>query len=63
MKPGVKSTEFGSVVAMVLLAALNKKLGLEISDEMLMTLAALVGGYIAQRGWVKSKVAAEPVVE
>jgi hypothetical protein len=55
MKPGTKTTEFWSVVAMAVLAALNKKFGLELSENVLMALAGLIGAYVLSRGWAKRK--------
>lgn len=56
-KPGYKTTEATGVLAMILLTAVNAKFGLEISDEMLMTLSGLVGTYVASRSWAKAKAA------
>lgn len=44
------------MVTMALLAALNKKLGLELSENVLMTLAGLIGAYVLSRGWAKRGV-------
>ncbi len=57
MKPGYKSSEAGLMLAGVLTAALNKKLGLEIEPDVLLALFGALSVYAAQRGWVKSKVA------
>lgn len=53
MKPGYKSSELGATVAVALLAALNRRLGLEISDDVLMALAGLAATYVAGRSWAK----------
>ena len=55
---GAKTSEFGSVIGLAVLTAVNKKLGLEISDEVLMCLAGAVSAYIGSRAWVKGKAAA-----
>ena len=40
---------------MVVLHLANRKLALGLTDDELMALDALVGAYIAQRGWVKGR--------
>lgn len=46
----------------MLVVATNKKLGLEISDEMLMTLAGLLGGYIVGESYTKGKTGTEGMI-
>lgn len=41
------------MIALTLLAALNKKFGLELSENVLMTLAGVIGAYVLSRGWAK----------
>lgn len=54
-KLGISKRWLTTLIYMVIVAA-NKKLALDISDEMLMTLAGLLGGYIVGESYTKGKI-------
>lgn len=58
-KSTAKSTEFMAFAASFLTAALNKKLGLEIPEDVMMAMLGMVATYIAGRSWVKRAAAAQ----
>lgn len=60
-KLGISKRWLTTLIYMVIVAA-NKKLGLDISDEMLMTLAGLLGGYIVGESYTKGKTGAESMI-
>lgn len=60
-KLGISKRWLTTLIYMLVVAA-NKKLGLEISDEMLMTLAGLLGGYIVGESYTKGKTGTESLV-
>jgi hypothetical protein len=55
VKPGYKSSEYSALLLPVVSALLNQKLGLGISDTVLMAIIGLAGGFIVQRGWIKTR--------
>lgn len=55
--PGIRTSEFWGAAAYVALVALNNRLGLGVSDELLMTTGAVVVAYVGQRAWVKGRPA------
>lgn len=60
-KLGISKRWLTTLIYMLVVAA-NKKLGLDISDEMLMTLAGLLGGYIVGESYTKGKTGTESLV-
>lgn len=60
-KLGISKRWLTTLIYMVIVAA-NKKLGLDISDDMLMTLAGLLGGYIVGESYTKGKTGTESMV-
>lgn len=60
-KLGISKRWLTTLLYMLMVAG-NKKLGLDISDEMLMTCAGLLGGYIVGESYTKGKTGSEDLL-
>jgi hypothetical protein len=62
VKPGYKTSEFWLTLATAAAAILNRKLGLDISPEVLLTVAGTVGAYAISRMGTKRAAITSVVV-
>lgn len=60
-KLGISKRWLTTLIYITVVAA-NKKLGLDISEDMLMTMAGLLGGYIVGESYTKGKTGSESMI-